>query len=101
MNSIPLKASSQNLDHEIMSDNSTGLTLAGIVKWILLISTLPLFVKVWQGLVSRQTTNNTGRFGQLVTGSDAIREGLLSLLYAALCIAGAWAIWYFKERNED
>jgi hypothetical protein len=84
-----------------MPENSTGLSIAGIVKWILLLMTLPLLVKVWQGLVLHQTTDNSGRFGQLVTGGAAVREGLLSLIYLCLCLAGAWAIWYFKQRNED
>jgi hypothetical protein len=84
-----------------MADNSTGLSLAGIVKWILLIITLPLMVKVWQGLVMHQTTNYSGRFGALLTCGAAIREGLLSLLYSCLCFTAAWAIWYFQQRNED
>lgn len=39
--------------------------------------------------------------GVLLTGPDAVKFGLLNLLYTVLLNAGAWAIWYFWQQYED
>lgn len=88
-----------------MADNSTGLSFAGIVKWFLIVASLPCFVKAWQGIIGHTTATGYSRSDaattQLVTGSDAVRYGLLNLLYAVLCLGTAWAIWFFWQRYED
>jgi len=88
-----------------MAENSTGLSFLGIIKWLLVIMSLPCFIKAWQGIIDRQTATGYGRGDagttQLLTGGVAIRYGLLNLLFAALFIAAAWAIWYFWQQYED
>lgn len=87
-----------------MANNSTGLSLAGIIKWLLIIISFPFFIKAWQGIVGHVTTDDSGNghsTGALVTGSEAIHFGGLNLLYAVLCLIGAGAVWYFWQQNED
>ena len=66
---------------------------------------LPCFVKAWQGIIGRQTATGYGRYDasttQLLAGADAVKFGLLNLLYAAIFIAAAWAIWHFWQQYED
>jgi hypothetical protein len=88
-----------------MAQNTTGLSFLGVVKWLLVIASLPCFVKAWQGSVGRETATGYGRSDpsttMLLTGADAVKYGLLNLLYAALLLAAAWAIWYFWQQYED
>jgi hypothetical protein len=88
-----------------MADNSTNLSLAGVVKWLLVIASLPCLVKAWQGVVQRTTATGYLRSdastAQLLTGGDAVRYGLLNILYAALLIGAAWAVWFFWQQYED
>jgi hypothetical protein len=88
-----------------MADNTTNLSIAGVVKWLLVIASFPCLIKAWQGIVSRTTATGYGRFdvnsSQLLTGGDAVRYGLLNVLYAALLIGAAWAIWFFWQQYED
>jgi hypothetical protein len=88
-----------------MADNSTGLSFTAIVKWLLVIASLPCLVKAWQGIIGRVTATGYGRSDasttQLLTEGAAVRYGLLNLLYAALLLGAAWALWYFWQRYED
>lgn len=88
-----------------MPDNTTGLSFLGVVKWLLVIASLPCFVKAWQGIVGRETATGYARSAAgstaLLTGADAVNYGLLNLLYAALLLAAAWALWYFWQQYED
>ena len=89
----------------VVVDNSTGLSVPGVIKWILVIAALPCLVKAWQGIVQGVTATGYARgdasSAMLLTGSDAVKYGLLNLLYAGLLFTGAWAIWYFWQRYED
>lgn len=88
-----------------MPQNTTGLSIAGVVKWLLVIAALPCLVKAWQGIVDRTTATGYGRSdaatAQLLTGTDALWFGLQNLLFAALLFGAAWAIWYFWQQYED
>jgi len=84
-----------------MPDNSTGISFLGIVKWLLLILSLPCLVKAWQGIIMRQTAYGGRSDPQPLTGAAAMSYGLWNLLYAILLIVAAWALWYFWQRYED
>ncbi len=85
--------------------NSTNLGLAGVFKWLLLIASTPCWIKAWHGIVDRVTATGYGRFGsastRLLSGDEALRYGLKNVLYAALLVAAAWAVWRIWQRNED
>lgn len=89
-----------------MPTNTTGLSIIGFIKWILVISSLPCFVKAWQGIVEHVTSAGYGRFdvntgNRLLLGPDAVRFGLLNLLYGIAFLSVAWAVWFFWQRYED
>lgn len=85
-----------------MADNSTNLSLAGVVKWILIISSMPLFVKAWQGLIQHKSATNYGRTtGDLLEGGEAIAYGWQSLGLALLLLGVAYLVWRFWQENED
>src|SRR3989442_10488365 len=90
---------------ESMSQNTTGLSVLGIVKWLLVIASLPCVVKAYQGIIQCETATGYARSdaarASLLTGTDAVKFGLLNLLFAALLIAAAWAVWYFWQQYED
>lgn len=87
-----------------MAENTTGLSVTGIIKWLLVIASLPCLIKAWQGVIVRVTATGYGprdvNRSYLLTGWDAVRYGWLNLLYAVLLIAGAWALWYFWQQYE-
>ena len=86
-------------------ENTTSLSLPGVFKWILLIISIPLLIKAFQGIVLRSTqTGFAGRFGSVgdaLRGKEAVLEGLEAFGYAAICIIGAWALWFFWQQHED
>jgi hypothetical protein len=88
-----------------LADNTTNLSIAGVVKWLLVIALFPCLIKAWQGIVSRTTATGYLRSdastSRLLTGSDAVWYGLLNVLYAALLMGAAWAIWFFWQQYED
>lgn len=88
-----------------MPENTTGLSLAGVIKWLLVIAALPCLVRAWQGIVHRMTSTAYGSSGfdrsQLLTGNAAVWFGVENLLIAAILIAVAWAVWYFWQQYED
>lgn len=88
-----------------MGENSTGLSLAGVFKWLFIIASIPCFMKAFQGIIGRETSTGYGRGDagsvQLFTGWDAVRFGFVNLLYGAGCMAVAWALWYFWQQNEE
>lgn len=77
--------------------NSTGLSFAGIVKWILMIVSIPFWLNAWSGIVSRNVTHAESKSGpvEVLTGSDALRFGLSQAGYALLFLASAFAVWFF------
>lgn len=85
--------------------NSTNLSLAGALKWLLVIASIPCWFKAWQGVVGRETATGYGRSGaastRLLTGDEALAFGLWNVLYGVLLLAAAWAVWFFWQRNED
>jgi len=78
--------------------NSTELSFAGACKWILVIFSIPFWVRSWQGIVERKAAVSKS---EVVGGDEALRIGLLSVLYGCLFLAAAAAVWYFWQRNED
>ena len=78
--------------------NSTGLSFAGVLKWLLMVLSLPSFVGAYRGIVGQRVAINKST---LVTGTEAVRHGLFNLLVAACFLAASWAVWYFWQRNED
>jgi hypothetical protein len=80
--------------------NSTGLTLAGVLKWIAIVIGGVMLFQAYQGVV--QQVGGGGRGGGiLLTGPDAVRWGWMNVLYSAIAFAIAWALWFFWQRNED
>jgi hypothetical protein len=60
--------------------NDTNLSLAGVLKWLVVIGSLLFFVRSWQAFSAP---------------AFSVRDGLLNLTYGALMIAASWAIWFF------
>jgi hypothetical protein len=81
------------------------MSLAAVVKWLLVIGSLPCFVKAWQGIVLRTTATGFGRADaastRLLTGGEAVKYGLVSLLFAALLLGAAFCVWYFWQKYQD
>ena len=88
-----------------MAQNSTGLSISGLIKWILLIAEIPCVINAWQGIVNGVTATGYSRSdagrAELLTGHDALWFGLRKMLWAALLTGAAWAIWFFWQRYED
>ncbi len=84
-----------------MPDNTTNLSVLGVVKWLMVIGSLPLLWTAWQGIVQQQVAGNGPPAAQVLTGREAVWFGAQSLLWAALLLAGAWALWFFWQRYED
>lgn len=81
--------------------NTTNLSFAGVVKWILIVGSLPCFVKAYQGIVQRVSATSMGRTtGNLLMGDEALKYGIQNLLIALLFLASSWAVWFFWQRNE-
>ena len=78
--------------------NSTGMSFAGACKWVLVLFSIPFWVRSWQGIVERKAAISKS---EVVGGDEAFRIGLLSVVYACLLMAAAWAVWFFLQRNED
>ena len=78
--------------------NSTGMSFAGALKWVLVLFSIPFWVRSWQGIIERKAAVSKT---EVVGGDEALRIGLLSVVYACLFLAVAWAVWYFWQRNED
>jgi hypothetical protein len=82
--------------------NVTDLSLAGAIKWLLLIFTIPFWIGAWHGIIEGEVRAYDARSGNYsVYGTEAIRAGVLQLLYAGILIALAWAVWRFWQSNED
>ena len=83
-------------------DNSTNLSVAGVFKWIAIISGGVMLYKAFQGIVLKTGAMGSERsVGMPLTGADAVHWGLANLGYAAIAFAIAWALWFFWQRNED
>lgn len=74
-----------------------------MVKWLLAIVSVPFWMKAWGGIFEREVSTLYGRNdpAEELTGRAALHFGLWNLLYGALCIAAAWAVWYFWQQNEE
>ncbi len=88
-----------------MPGESPTLTFAGATKWLCIIASLPFLLKAWQGIVGREITTGYWGFGAadalLLTGREAQRYGLFSLLWGSIALVAAWGVWFFWQRNED
>lgn len=83
-----------------MPTNSTGMSVAGFAKWLLVIAAMACAFQAWQGIVGRQALPLRSR-GPVLTGQAAVQIGQTYLGIAAMCLLGAGAAWYFWQRNED
>jgi hypothetical protein len=82
--------------------NSTGLSAVGVAKWFLVVASLPMFVKAWQGLVQKKSATSSGRrTGDLLTGDAAVAYGWQALAAGLTALGIAWALWFFWQRHED
>lgn len=82
--------------------NDTGLSLAGVLKWLAIIVAAVFLVHAYQGLILKEgATGSIRNAGMALTGSHAVRWGWANLGYALVALATAWAIWFFWQRNED
>ena len=88
-----------------MVENSTDLSVPGVIKWVLIIGACPCLIKAYQGLVNKKTATGYGSIGasrtNLLLGDDAVKFGWENLGMAALFLAAAWAIWFFWQQHED
>ena len=86
-------------------ENTTNLSVAGVLKWLFIIASLPCFFKAFQGIVLQKTASGYGQMGasstELFTGTEAVKYGLENLGLAALSLGIAWALWFFWQQNED
>lgn len=82
--------------------NTTGLSFAGLIKWICILSCAVFLYKSYQGLIQQEIATGGGRsVGEYLTGDEAVRFGLECLGTAAGFGAAAWAVWFFWQRNEE
>lgn len=83
-------------------DNTTGLSLAGVIKWIFIIQSGVFLFRAYQGLIQKKTATGAGRrVGEYLAGNEAITMGLQHLGLSVLCGAIAWALWFFWQRHEE
>ena len=82
-----------------MPTNPTGMSVAVVTKWLLVIMAIIPAIQAWQGIVDHQVS--PGKYGPLLTGVAAIGYGKQQLLVAGLLVAAAGAVWYFWQRNDD
>jgi len=89
----------------LIPENSTNMSVAGVLKWLCLIASIDPTIKAFQGIVLRRTAEvDQGDLfvpGHAATQAAAVKEGLLHLGVAAFFWLIAWALWYFWQRNED
>jgi hypothetical protein len=82
--------------------NDGGLSIAAVVKWLLMIFGGVFVYQAYQGIVLKEgATGSIRNVGNPLHGSEAVKWGLGNLGYAFLLFAGAWAVWFFWQRNED
>ena len=82
--------------------NDTGLSVPAVLKWLLIIASIPMFIKSFQGIVQQKTADNVGRqTGNLLLGSEAVGFGWKCFGIGVLLLGCAWAIWRFCESNID
>ena len=78
--------------------NSTDLSLAGVLKWLFALFSIPFFFVAFEGIVERRVTVDGTSF---LAGQLALRQGLLHLLGAFVMLGISYCIWYFWQNNED
>ena len=81
--------------------NSTGLSLAGVLKWIFILMGGVLLFQAYQGIIDQKSSTGRGSSLQPLSGEAAVRAGWGYLGSALLFFAIAWALWFFWQRNED
>ena len=82
--------------------NVTDMSLAGAIKWLLLIFTVPFWMGAWQGIVRKEILAfNTKSGNHFVYGNDAVKAGLMQLAEVAVLVTLARAVWRFWESAED
>ena len=79
--------------------NPTNLSGAGVIKWFLIVLSLPCCYWAWNGIVRRDVYASDGL--TKLTGAAAAREGWISLGYAGILWIVALLIWFIWQRNED
>lgn len=83
-------------------DNTTGLSLAGVIKWISIILSAVFLFQAYQVLVQKKTATSAGRHvGEYLVGNEAVMMGRQHLGLSVLCGAIAWALWFFWQRHEE
>ncbi len=85
--------------------NDTGLSVLGVIKWLLIIGSLGPFFKAYQGLILQETATGYGVSSaaatQVLVGGEAVKFGLQNLGLGILLLGAAWALWFFWQRYED
>lgn len=82
--------------------NDGGLSVAGVLKWIAIITGVVCLTKAYQGIVGQKgATGSFRNVGDALTGEAATSWGWQNLGLAVLCFVVAWALWFFWQRNED
>ena len=82
-------------------ENTTGLSVAGVFKWISIIFGAVFLFQAYQGLIQGKNLPGAGwRVGEYVAGNQAVTMGLQNLGFSVLCGAIAWALWFFLQRHE-
>ena len=82
--------------------NSTGISVAGFIKWFFIINSAVFLFKAYQGLIQQKTASGGGRHvGAYLTGNEAVMMGLQHLGFGIVSGAIAWALWFFWQRHEE
>lgn len=81
--------------------NTTNLSIAGVVQWLLLLMAGISLIPAYQGIVNRKLQTGGRSRVEFLYGSDAVRAGFAALLVAGGFALGAFLVWYFWQRNED
>lgn len=78
--------------------NSTGLSFAGVVKWILILFS---GVTAWMGVSAIVNKTASPDKYTVLRDGDAVRYGMGTCVWALGFAVAALAVWFFWQRNED
>ena len=81
--------------------NDTGLSVPAVLKWLLVIFTIPLWFSAYEGIIKQEVATGGRVPDRLLLGTDATKFGVCNLVFALALLAAAWAIWRFWESNID
>ena len=84
-----------------MATNDFGLSIPTVIKWLLVIVSIPLLFRAYEGIFKQEVATGGRVPDRLLVADEAVRYGFWMLGGAVVCLLVAWAIWKFWEPNID